>query len=408
MHYSILYYINDRKVFKGFPYYTVKGEVKKIESNVKTKRGNRYKIDFVLLMCVLVLLSIGIIMILSASAPSALSETGNSYYYFNKQFLFAIFGIGLMLLISLIDYRYYISFYKIAYVVSVLILLLVCIPGLGVTVNGATRWINLGVTNLQPSEITKIGLILFFAGYLTNNRHRLNTVKYGFLIPLGYLIPPILILIFVQDHLSVVVVLVAVISIMMLMAGSKLRYFLLIGGASGGFLATALLTIAKFTGKGAFRITRISTFLDPWADPTGNGWQIVQSLYAIGSGGIFGVGLGNSKQKYLYIPEPHNDFIFSILAEELGLIGCITVILLFIIFIARGILAARKTKDMFGSLLAIGIVSLVAVQVLINIAVVTSSIPATGMPLPFFSYGGTALTILLCAVGVLLNISRNK
>ena len=166
--------------------------------------------------------------------------------------------------------------------------------------------------------------------------------------------------------------------------------------------------MAKFTDKGKFRITRIISFLDPWADAQGSGWQIIQSLYAIGSGGLFGVGLGDSKQKYLYISEPHNDFIFAVLAEELGFIGCLAVILLFAVFIWRGILIAMKAPDMFGSLLATGITALIGLQAIINIAVVTSSMPVTGMALPFFSYGGTSLIILLCAVGVLLNISRQS
>lgn len=169
-----------------------------------------------------------------------------------------------------------------------------------------------------------------------------------------------------------------------------------------------MYTIAKVTGKGAFRLERITTFLNPWNDPTDSGWQIIQSLYAIGSGGLFGAGLGESKQKFLYIPEPHNDFIFSILAEELGFIGCAVVIILFAIFIWRGLLIAMKAPDMFGSLLAVGITSLIGIQAIMNIAVVTSSMPNTGIPLPFFSYGGTALVIILCAVGILLNISRSS
>lgn len=166
--------------------------------------------------------------------------------------------------------------------------------------------------------------------------------------------------------------------------------------------------MAKFTEQGAFRIARITSFMNPWADAQGSGWQVIQSLYAIGSGGLFGVGLGESKQKYLYIPEPHNDFIFAVLAEELGFIGCVAVIALFAIFIWRGILIAMKAPDMFGSLLAVGITSLVGIQAMLNIAVVTSSVPNTGIPLPFFSYGGTSLVILLCSVGILLNISRQS
>lgn len=362
--------------------------------------------DFILFMVILLLLALGVIMVLSASAPSALTETGNSYTYFNKQFIFAVGGIILMLLVSKIDYRIYKRFYKIIYIISVLGLLLVLVPGLGRNVNGATRWVDLKFTQLQPSEITKIAVIIFYAGYLTEHKRELNTLKGGFIKPIAWLVPSILILVLVQDHLSVCLVLIGVVSIMMLMAGSRVRDFLTLGAMGLISGAGALYALAKFTEKGKFRIARITTFLNPWGDPTGSGWQVIQSLYAIGSGRLFGVGLGESKQKYLYIPEPHNDFIFSIIAEELGFIGCTIVIALFAVFVWRGVIAATKAPDMFGSLLAIGIVTLVAVQVIINIAVVTSSMPATGMPLPFFSYGGTALTILLVAMGVLLNVSR--
>lgn len=362
--------------------------------------------DFILLMVVLLLLSLGIIMVLSASAPSALSETGNSYTYFNKQFLFAIGGIIIMLILSKVDYRIYKRFYKVIYVISVLVLLAVVVPGLGVSVNGAKRWINLGFTQFQPSEITKIGMIIFYAGYLSDHKRELNTLKGGFIKPVLLLLPALLVLVLIQDHLSVCLVLVGIVAIMMIMAGSRIRDFLSVGLTMASVGGVGLFAMAKLTGKGLFRLARVTTFLNPWSDPTGDGWQVIQSLYAIGSGGLFGVGLGESKQKYLYIPEPHNDFIFSILAEELGFIGCTVVISLFAIFIWRGIIAAMKAPDTFGSLIAVGIVALIGIQVIINIAVVTSSMPATGMPLPFFSYGGTALTILLAAVGILLNISR--
>ena len=211
-----------------------------------------------------------------------------------------------------------------------------------------------------------------------------------------------------QDHLSASIVIVATISIMMLVAGTRMRDFLTIGTGAAGAGVGALVLMAKLTGKGNFRFDRLTSFLDPWADASGDGWQVIQSLYAIGSGGLFGAGLGQSKQKYLYLPYPQNDFIFSVLAEELGFVGCTIVIILFAIFIWRGILIAMKAPDTFGSLLAVGITTLIGIQVIINIAVVTNSMPVTGMPLPFFSYGGTALIILLCSVGVLLNISRSN
>ena len=361
--------------------------------------------DFILFVIIIILLSLGIVMVLSASAPSAIAESGNSYSYVIQQLKAAILGIILMLIISKIDYRLYKKFYKAIYWISVLILLLVLIPGLGLSSNGATRWIDLKFIQFQPSELTKIGLIVFYAGYLADHKSELKTLWRGFVKPLIYILPPIAILYFVQNHLSASVVIGAVTCVMMIMAGCRLLYFV-IAGLIGALVMTVGIIALQATGKGGFRIKRIMSFMDPWADATEVGWQAVQGLYAIGSGGLFGVGLGESKQKYLYIPEPHNDFIFSILAEELGFVGCVIVILLFAIFIWRGILIAIKSPDMFGSLLATGITTLIGVQVIINIGVVTSSIPNTGMPLPFFSYGGTALLILLCSCGVLLNISR--
>lgn len=313
-----------------------------------------------------------------------------------------------MFFISKIDYRIYQKFYKLAYWGSVIALLLVVVPGLGEGAKGATRWITVGPINFQPSEISKIGLIVYYAAYLSEHRTELSSFWDGFIKPLVPLVIPIAILFFLQDHLSASIIIIAIISIMMLMAGSKLKYFLTIGVAGGSAGVLGMLALAKVTGKGDFRISRLTTFLDPWSDATNTGWQVIQGLYAIGSGGLFGVGLGQSKQKYLYIPEPHNDFIFAVLAEELGFIGCLIVIALFAVFIWRGILTSMKAKDCFGSLLAIGITSLIGMQAIMNIAVVTSSMPATGVSLPFISYGGTSLLILLCSVGILLNISRSS
>lgn len=378
-----------------------------------TKANNKEKInqkpfDFILCITVFILLALGIIMVLSASAPSSLAKYGNSYKYVKSQVIFAIIGIALMFIISKIDYRIYKRFYKIAYWGSIIVLALVVVPGIGTGAKGATRWLNLGFVSFQPSEIAKIGLIIFYAGYLSEHRTELNSFMNGFVKPLIYLIPPIAILFFLQDHLSASIIIIAIISIMMLMAGSKLKYFLTAGISVGCVGIAGMLILAQATGKGDFRLARLTTFLNPWADATGDGWQVIQGLYAIGSGGLFGVGLGESKQKYLYIPEPHNDFIFAVLAEELGFIGCVAVIALFAVFIWRGILISMKAKDCFGSLLAVGITSLIGLQAIMNIAVVTSSMPATGISLPFLSYGGTALVILLCCVGILLNISRSS
>lgn len=335
-------------------------------------------IDFTLLITILLLLSMGLVMVLSASSPSALSESGNSYAFFSKQLIFAILGIIAMLFISKIDYRFYQKFYKHAWWIALILLALVLIAGK--TVNGAKRWIYVTETlSFQPSEVVKILMIIFYAGILVKNRDELGLYTKGFIKNMC-LLAPIIGLLLLEPHFSASIVIIGICSTMMIMAGCKFWHFLATG-AVAGIPAMILLIV-----KEPYRLQRVITFLDPWKDATGDGWQVIQSLYAIGSGGLFGVGLGESKQKFLYIPEPHNDFIFSILGEELGFIGCAVVLILFAIFIWRGVLIAMKAPDMFGSLIAIGITALVAIQVIINVAVVTSSMPATGMPLPFFSY----------------------
>ena len=378
----------------------------------KVNKAKKSQVDFVLIIIIIILLSFGIVMVLSASAPSALAETGDSYTYVTKQAIFAVGGLTIMWFVSKIDYRIYKKFYWLIYWCSVGVLLLVLIPGLGINAGGARRWINVGFSQFQPSEITKIGMIIFYAGYLSDHKEDLRSFKKGFIYPLLWLMPPVLIALFIQNHLSVGIVMSAITFVMMLMAGCRLLYFVITGLVVGGGGIAALMAYFSMAGDSAgdsnFRLGRILNYMDPWQDPTGQGWQTIQSLYAIGSGGLFGVGLGESKQKYLYVSEPQNDFIFSILAEELGFVGCVVVIVLFALFIWRGILIAMKAPDMFGSLLATGITTLVMVQVVINIGVVTNTIPNTGMSLPFFSAGGTALVMLLGMCGILLNISKSR
>ena len=358
-------------------------------------------IDYTLLITILLLLTIGLIMVLSASSPTSLAESGNSYKYFVKQGIFAAIGIILMTLISKIDYRFYKKFYKISYIIAIVLLGAVLV--IGSRINGAKRWIFITKSlSFQPSELVKFFMIIFYAGILTKNRDELKYFFKGWVKHLA-LLAPIIGLLIIEPHLSASVVIIGIVGIMMITAGCKLLQIIVPGvGLGVPIIGVLIFKVQKFSHA----IKRITTFLDPWQDKLGDGYQVIQSLYAIGSGGLFGSGLGQSKQKYLYLPEPQNDFIFSVLAEELGFIGCTFVITLFAIFIWRGILIAMKAPDMFGSLVAVGITSMIAIQVIINIAVVTSSMPATGMPLPFFSYGGTALVILLCQIGVLLNISR--
>lgn len=370
------------------------------KTNKKQKNFINQPFDFILCAIIFVLLALGIVMVLSASAPSALAETGKSYAYASKQLLAAVLGIIGMFFLSKVNYKIYKKLYWPIYFASCLILLLVLVPNLGLEANGARRWIMLpGVGQFQPSEITKIGLIIFYAGYLADHKDELRDFWKGFVKPLCFLIPPIAILFLVQNHLSASLIIAMVSCIMMVIAGTRMLYFIICGAIGGGGIGAYLFyKISTGGADDSFRLGRIVSFLDPWQDLTDTGWQVVQSLYAIGSGGLFGVGLGESKQKYLWISEPQNDFIFAVIAEELGFIGCLVILLLFGILIWRGILIAIKAPDTFGSLLSVGIISLVAVQVILNIAVVTSSIPNTGIPLPFFSYGGTALLLLLCSM----------
>ena len=354
-------------------------------------------IDFTLLITILLLLTIGLVMVLSASSPSALSESGDSYKYFSKQLLFAILGIIAMLFISKIDYRFYQKFYKHAWIVSLILLALVLL--IGKNINGAKRWIQLGGLSFQPSELTKYVVVLFLALSIDIKGDGIKDFWTG-IVPYLALSGFFAALVLAEKNLSIAAIIMIVTFILLFISGGKIKHLF-------GIVLPTLLTLAIFfIFSSDYRRARMLNFIDPWKDAAGDGYQLIQSFYALGSGGITGLGLGQSRQKTLYMPEPHNDFIFSIIGEELGLIGCLLIISLFIIFIWRGVRIAIKAKDTYGKLLAMGITSIIAVQAIINIAVVTGSMPVTGVPMPFISYGGTSLVINLTAMGILLNISR--
>lgn len=358
-------------------------------------------LDYGLLIVVLVLLAIGLVTVLSASAHYSLRTEGDSYFYVKKQLMFAVVGIISMLIISRVDYRILNS--RISYVllgIAFIMLCLVFVPGIGVTRNDATRWINLAGFQFQPSEIMKVAMIFFIATTISKNPKKIKQFWAGF-VPYLVLIGAIAVLLLLEPHMSATIIIAVIAISMIFVAGAKFSHLIPIGlvGVIGAI-------VLAYTSE--YRWKRVMIFLDPWQDARGDGYQIIQSLYAIGSGGLFGVGLGKSVQKYLYIPEPHNDFIFAIWSEEMGLLGVILVILLFGIFIWRGITIALKAPDMFGSLIATGVTVMIGIQAIFSIAVVSSSMPVTGIPLPFFSYGGTALVILLSCVGVLLSVSRQS
>jgi cell division protein FtsW len=351
--------------------------------------------DFYFFVLVISLLAMGLIMVFSASSEAARVTQGNAYHFIQRQMIWAVIGLGAMFFMTNFHYK---KLQRLALPILVMTLFLLVVVLFFPPVNGARRWISLGFMGFQPSEVAKVAVVIFFAHALSMNYKKLKFFWKG-LVPYLLVLAVIAGFLMLQPHFSAVVVIVIVGSIVLLIAGAKIWHFIGLG-----ILATPVAIWAIVSEP--YRMQRITAFIDPFKDKLGDGWQIIQSLYAIGSGGIFGLGLGRSRQKFLYIPEPHNDFIFSILAEELGLIGVTVVIGLFMMLVYRGIKIAMNAPDMFASLAAIGIISLVAVQVIINIAVVTSVMPVTGMPLPFFSYGGTTLLINMMAMGIMMNISR--
>lgn len=367
------------------------------------------KFDYSILIVTVLLLCLGLIMLLSASAPTSLSESVNSYKYVVKQGIVAAAGIFMMFTLSKVDYRIYKNFKWIIYIG--LLVLLVAVGFAGTDAGGARRWINILGFSFQPSEFAKVGFVIFYAAILSDmkEKNKIKKLVPGYLFPLVFLGPIVFSIFILQNHFSATFIICAITVVQMFVAGSAFRYFL--GTGVLGVIGALGILLKTSTGGGGenFRFSRIQTWLDlESADLTGEAWQITNSLYAIGSGGLFGAGLGNSKQKYLYLPEPQNDFIFAVLAEELGFFGCVLVILLFALFVWRGIVISIKSQDTFGTLIAIGLTTMIGLQALINIAVVTNTIPVTGMPLPFFSYGGSAMLADLIAVGVLLSVSRNS
>lgn len=374
------------------------------ENNDKDTKNN---LDFGMLITIIILLCAGIVMVASASSYYALSNYNNSNYFLVRQLFFGIIGFIFMIIISNIDYKRYKKWGYLFYIICLVLLVLVLTP-LGQTRNGAKRWLGFGALVFQPSEIMKIGLVIGMSTYLSLNYKKLNSFK-GYIIPILMLLLVVIVM-FMQKHLSGTIVMFVAACSIIFVSGIKVKARYIIAGI---IAAAAMLAVFIFMpsgdsteSSGSFRLDRIVSFLNPEEDIKGGNWQAAQSLYAIGSGGIFGRGLGQSRQKYLWLPEAQNDFIFSVLGEELGLVGTVTVLALFSFFIYRGYRIAITAKDMYGSLLATGITSAFALQILVNIAVVTCTVPVTGMPLPFFSYGGTALFINLCAMGILLNISR--
>lgn len=354
--------------------------------------------DFWILFTVLVMLAMGTVMVFSASSYSASYYFNDKYRFLVRQLLWGSIGVISMLIFSNIDYRRIATFSPVLMIISTVMLGLVLIPGIGTVINESRRWFDLKITTFQPSEFTKIAIILFLSFSLSKNSDRLNYFFTG-LVPYLLVVGVTAGLLYFEPHMSAIILITLVSVIILFCAGAKIRHFIALAVPVG--IVGWELIMSK-----PYRVDRIMAFMDPFKYSQDEGFQVVNSLYAIASGSVFGRGLGRSLQKNLYLPEPHNDFIFAILAEELGFVGAVTVIILFMLFIWRGIKVAMNAADMMGSLIAIGITSLIALEAIINIAVVTSTIPTTGMPLPFFSAGGTSTVFLLTSVGILLNISK--
>jgi cell division protein FtsW len=357
--------------------------------------------DFVLTILVLGLVVFGVIMVFSSSYYNAINEDGDPYSYLKRDIVWAALGMGAMLFCAMIDYRVYAKIAPWIMGISLLLLALLFTP-LGITRNYATRWIGVGGFTLMPGEIAKIAAIIFVAWYLSKDPKRIRSLMKG-VLPLLGLCGVYFALIIMQPNLSTAITICGIIIGMMFVAGLNILYLVGIMG-----VGVAGITAMILTDDGGYRLKRLTSFFDPFQDPLGDGYQVIQSLLALGSGGLFGVGLGKSIQKTLYLPEPQNDFIFAIIGEELGFIGCLILIAVYIILIWRGIHIALNAPDLFGTLLASGITIMLALQVILNIAVVTSSMPPTGITLPFISYGGNALMLFMGCMGVLLNISRHS
>lgn len=365
-----------------------------------SKRGS-FDISFFLL--VMLLLFIGVVMVLSSSYARAYYDPGdvtggNAAYYFVRQLLFSLLGTAVMLFASRLPMSFYRRYAFHFLVFSIVLLMLV--PFIGVKANGSRRWLGVGGLTLQPSELAKLAVILSFSVLICRMKGRMGTFRYG-ILPFAAILGVIVGLLVLEPHFSASVIILAIGATMLFLGGVGIGWFAAAFAAAGSGLFV-LLTLFPYASS------RINTWRDPFASSSDEGYQIVQSLYSIGSGGLSGLGLGGSRQKFLYLPEEHNDFIFSVVCEELGFIGAACILILFSMLVLRGYHIALRSNDRFSFLVCAGLTSLFAIQVFLNVAVVTNLIPCTGISLPFFSYGGTALVIQLGEMGIILSASREN
>ena len=356
--------------------------------------------DLPFLVLVLTLVGFGLVMLGSASGAVALYRRGDAFAYLRPQLLYAAMGIAGLWLASRVDYHIY---HKLAWPLLALSLVLLTAVLFMPEYNGCKRWLVLpGLGTLQPSEIAKFAVVLVFAHIISLNHSRMESFAVG-VVPFALVLGVVAALMLLEPHLSGTVLILGIGAVLMFVGGTGLRWFVLAGVGGAGAIGAAIAIMPDLVPYAA---SRLSSWLDPFADPLGEGHQTIQSLYAIASGGLAGLGLGNSRQKYLYVPEPQNDFIFSILCEELGFIGAALVVALFLLLLLRGMSIAVRARDKFGALLVVGFVVQVTLQAILNMAVVTNTIPNTGISLPFFSSGGTSLLMLLGEMGIVLSVSR--
>ena len=355
------------------------------------------KCNLTLLISVIIISVFGVLMIYSASYIWAEYKYGDALKYVKNQGLFLIVGIVLMIIISKIDYKIYLKKSNLILISCLILLILVLIPGIGTVRNGSRSWFGIGSFGIQPSEFTKLGLLIFVSKYLAYSEKATKSFK-GILPILGILMLVFGLIMLQPDFGTGTIIVMSIIGLLFV-GGVDFKYFIRLG-------IVGVIGIVGLILAAPYRLSRILSFLNPWSDPLGSGFQIIQSLYAIGPGGLFGFGIGNSRQKHFFLPEPQTDFIFSIISEELGFLGCLIIITLFVIICYNGFKISRNCNDLFGKYLSFGIIFQIGFQACLNLMVVVGLIPVTGVTLPFLSYGGSSLLITLCSIGIVLNISR--
>ena len=358
------------------------------------------KIDYKLFFSVIILALFGSIMIYSSSNIWALYKFNDAFKYFKNQFIFLIIGSIIMYLLSKLNYNFYKNKSNLILLGCFILLVLVLIPGIGVVRNGSRSWFGVGGFGIQPSEAAKIGLVIFVSKYLSNNYSLMFDIKKG-VLPIMVVIIVFFVLIMLEPDFGTAMVITMSLVAMIFISKVKLSFFVKIG-------VVGLLGIVALIIVAPYRMARIVSFLNPWSDPLGSGFQIIQSLYAIGPGGLFGMGLGNSIQKHFYLPEPQTDFIFSIISEELGFLGVLIVGSIFLFIFYRCIKISLNTKDLFGKYLSFGLSFSIIFQTILNLCVVIGLVPVTGVTLPFISYGGSSLLVSMASIGIILNISRRN